>query len=186
MDFAALLRDTFPVHSETFALELVGEPVVGAEEEVLRFVREDPSGRLRGTFRTLLWEVDRGVRSIRDIKEQEVLVLHAEHREDPRIPAYLAGWAAALQVLFDRHAELVASIPAEPESPSLHLTHRLPLAPAPSVDPATSRLLNRFEASLPGDFVHPDVLGLRRASTADDFTDALLTSKKRLGSFVLG
>ncbi|HEY8379301.1 MAG TPA: hypothetical protein VIK91_22560 [Nannocystis sp.] len=143
-----------PIRSDRFSLES-GEFVDEDAPEVA-----DPAGPLRATVRTVTWEVGDEGRSILDIREQEVIWLHARHREDPRVRAYMAGWAAALQFVVDRHAELQA-------------VGRLP-----------RRVAERLEFALPCELFCPAVLDLKRPQTADDFTEALLTNKKRLGMFL--
>lgn len=148
------LHALLPIGSDLFSLE----PADYLADDAPAVA--DPPGALRETVRTIVWERDGEQRSIRDIREQEVLWLHARHREDPRVPAYLAGWAAAVQFVTDRHAELAAA-GALPE-----------------------RVAQRLEYCMPFELFSPDVLDLRRPQTADDFTAALLSSKKRLAGFL--
>ncbi len=159
MDFAAAFAELFPISSDTFSLELVPETVNEETGEVNGGTAEH-DGAWRATIRTVTWDIEGGQRSIRDVKEQDVFLGFADTFDDPRLPAYLEGWAAALRFIFTRHAELSAegALPA--------------------------RVREAFEQSMPSDFVCPDLLALRRPQSADDFTEALLSSKKRLGRFV--
>lgn len=158
MDVARLFSEVFPIQSELFELAFVPEVVDENTGEVFGGTHEDDRGYWRATMRTITWERDEGgERQIRDVKEQDVVWLYPEHRDDPRVPAYVAGWAAAVQYVLDRHAELAA-------------------AGQPGAD--------RLDVSMPHDFFNPGVLELSRPKTADDFTDALLSSKKRLGKML--
>lgn len=149
MDLALLFSEAFPIGSELFELALVSESG-GAQA--------DPRGHWRATIRLIVFERVDGDRQVRDIKEQECVWLYPQHREDPRVPAYVAGWAAAVQFIFERNAELV--------------------------DAGDAGASDRIDTAMPFDFFNPDVLALRRPQTAEDFTDALLSSKKRLGKLL--
>lgn len=159
MDLAALLYETFPVSSDVFSLELVPESINPDTGEVNGGI-DDTRGHLRATFRTVTWDVDGEARSIRDVKEQDVFLLAEDYRDDPRLPAYVEGWAAALRFIFERHAELTAA----------------------GALPQQAR--DALDWCMPSDLVHPGVLALKRPQTAEDFTEALLSSKKRLGRFI--
>jgi hypothetical protein len=76
MSFSELMNAAFPVETDLFSLELVS-------------VGERPDGGFAATLR--LFDKERG-----EIKEQEVVVVDAEHREDPRLDAYVRGWREAL------------------------------------------------------------------------------------------
>lgn len=159
MDFAAAFAELFPISSDTFSLELVRETVNEETGEISGGVHEH-RGAWRATLRTITWDIEGDQRSIRDVKEQDVFLGFADTFDDPRLPAYLEGWAAALRFIFTRHAELSAE-GALPE-----------------------RLHEAFNESLPSDFICADLLALRRPQSADDFMEALLSSKKRLGRFI--
>lgn len=157
MDLASVFAEQFPIGSDTFSVELVPETVHEDSGEITGGVHESADGRLLATLRTYVWEIEGGVRSIRDIREQQLVVLPAELSADPRVPAYFAGWAAALRHVLERHAELAAA------------------------GARTDAQRQRLEYAMPSDLLFPDVLKLRRPQTPDEFTDALLSGKKRLG-----
>lgn len=147
MDLAAEFIKHFPIASGRFSLELVPDTVVEAQ----------PDG-WRTPIRLFLWDtLDDGKRAIRDIREQEVQWLPAEAADDPRVAAYLEGWAAAVRAIFERHEERLAA--------------------GAEIDKS-----NYFD--LPADLVCPEVLQLRRPQAADEFTETLLASKQRLGRFL--
>lgn len=147
------LHALLPIRSELFSLEAADSIDEDAPDE------DDPPGDLRITVRTIVWEREGEALSIRDIREQEVVWLLARHREDPRVRAYMEGWAAALQFVFARHAELAAA------------------------GALSERARQRLEYAMPHELLSPGVLDLRRPRTADDFTAALLASKQRLAMF---
>lgn len=157
MDLARAFADQFPIASDTFSLELVAETVNEVTGEVTGGVDESPDGEVRATLRTIVWAVEDGVRSVRDIREQTLVIVGADHIADPRVPAYFAGWAAAMRHVLERHAELAAA------------------------GALADAVRERLEYSLPMELVFPEVLRLRRPRTADEFTDALLAGTKRLG-----
>lgn len=138
----------FPIRSDHYAIELVGALDEGAPADLV------------ATVQTIVWEGEGAARTVRDIRQQEVVWLLARHREDPRVPAYLTGWADALRFVLARHAELAA-------------TGELPRAVA-----------QRLEFALPHELLCPQLLDLRRPQTAEAFTEALLVSDKRLGRFL--
>lgn len=158
-DVVAAFVELFPISSERFSLELVRESVHQDAGEVWGGIDGVDEGPLRATLRTIVWEVDGETRSIRDIKEQIVPWLCAEHREDPRVRAYLEGWAQAVRYVLAQHDELQAA-------------------------GSTGAAADKLEISMPYDFFYPAVLRLRRPQTADQFTEALLSSKKRLGKLL--
>lgn len=160
MTFPDELRAALPVQSDRFMLELPMDWTDERSGEVHEYVRETAGGDWLATLRTITWELTGDQRSIRDVKEQEVVVLHARHRDDPRVSAYIAGWAAALQHVLSVHAELAEA-------------HDLPRPVA-----------ERLECCMPHDLCFPDVLDLRRPRTDADFTDALLTGSRRLGALL--
>lgn len=140
MDVAQILADAFPVASELVRLELVE-------------VSERDGGGVAATVRLVVCDrSEEGTVAIRGIKEQEVYVLTAAQRGDPRVAACVAGWAEALRHVFeeeDAHA-------------------------ADGVD-----------SLMPHDLVMiGSLLLLKRPKTADDFTDAALAGKQRLGRFL--
>lgn len=159
MDLASLFAEVFPIRSDVFELAFVTETVNEDTGEVSGGTGEGAYGHWRATLRTISFErgSDGGMQ-IRDVKEQECVWLYAEHKDDPRVPAYVAGWAAAVQYVLDRHAEAAAA--------------------------GDVGVTDRLDVVMPFDFVCPSVLGLRRPQTADEFTDALLSSKSRLGKLL--
>lgn len=159
-DVVAFFSELFPIRSERFSLELVCEHVDETTGEVFGGADGQDGGDLRATMRTIGWDVEDGVQSIRDVKEQQVVWLLARHREDARARAYLQGWAQAVQFVLERHEELRAA------------------------GTLTEQAAQRIDYSMPYEFMGPDVLDLRRPQTADEFTDALLSSKKRLGGLL--
>lgn len=136
-DIDAVLAGLFPIPSTYFALELVatGEGSIGALEVTLRVAPvEDDDGSLAYT--------------------QEVDLVYPMHRDDPRVPAYMAGWASALRTLFARRDEL-AMVGASPEA--------------------------HGSCPDPSELVHPDVMYADHLVTPADFERALLFGRWRLG-----
>lgn len=159
-DVVAAFLELFPISSERFSLEFVPETVNENTGEVWGGVQGIDEGPLRATLRTIVWEVDGDTRSIRDIKEQELVWLSERHRDDPRARAYLEGWAQALRYLFAQREELQAA------------------------GLLTGKAADILEMCMPHDLMCPDVLDLRRPQTADDFTEVMVSSKKRLGKLL--
>ena len=146
MSLAEAFSQLFPISSEHHALELAGESGCSVTED----------GRLEATVRLVVWDVHGEERAIRDIKEQQVTILAAEHLEDPRAPAYLEGLAAAIRLAFARLDESFA-------------------------EQGHGAVSEQIEQAMPYEFFPRDVLALRRPQTAEDFKEALLTNRKRLG-----
>lgn len=94
MDVAQIFAEVFPIGSELSQLELVE--------------MQEPDGAVVLTVRLVIYEARDEVRTIRDIKEQEVHVLGAAQREDPRLAACVTGWAAAVREVFERDDERAA------------------------------------------------------------------------------
>lgn len=159
-DIQTVFSELFPIASDEFSLEFVGETVVEDTGEIVGGLRQNSDGSFLATLRTISWEVVDGERSIRDVREQQVVVVLAGNAADPRLPAYFAGWAAALRFILARHQEMRAdgTLPAKAS--------------------------DSLECAMPHELVCPDVLRLGRPQTADEFTDALLSSKKRLAKFM--
>ena len=155
-DFSA----EFPISAGRHSLELPEGWIDENSGEVHEYLRQDDNGDWRATLRFVGWDVDGDTQSIRDIKEQELVVLHARHLDDPRVPAYVAGWAAALRHIFEVHAELRAA-------------NELP-----------QKIADQLDWSMPADLCFPDALDLKRPKTAADFTDALLSGARRLGGLL--
>jgi hypothetical protein len=155
MSLVEALSQRFPISSEHHSLELVDESVDSAGE-TWGGCKVTADGRLEATIRLIAWDVQGEDRSMRDIKEQQVTIVAAEHLEDPRVPAYLEGLAAALGLAFARVDEAIA-------------------------DKGFGAWTDRLAEAMPYEFFPGDVLALRRPQTAEDFQDALLTNRKRLG-----
>ncbi|MFY0540475.1 hypothetical protein [Nannocystis pusilla] len=154
MSLAEALGQLFPIVSQHHSLELVSESVDSAGE-AWGGCSVTADGRLEATVRLVVWDVQGEERMIRDVKEQQVTIVAAKHLEDPRVPAYLEGLAAALDLAFSRLDEAIAD--------------KGPVA------------ASAIEVAMPYEFFPGDVLALRRPQTAEDFKDALLTNRKRLG-----
>lgn len=159
-DVVAAFLELLPIASEQFSLEFVPETVNETTGEVWGGMDGVEDGNLRAMLRSIMWDVEGGARQIRDVKEQMVVWLCERNRDDPRVRAYLEGWAAALRFVFARHEELRAGGTLSDEA------------------------AQRLECSMPSELLNAEVLDLRRPQTADDFTDALLSSKKRLGKLL--
>lgn len=156
MSLVNALSQLFPILSEHYSLELVDESVDADSGEAWGGRSATPDGGLVATIRLVVWDVQGEERTIRDIKEQQVTIVAAEHLDDPRVPAYLEGLAAALDLAFARLDETIA-------------------------DEGHGAVTERLEEAMPYAFFPGDVLALRRPQTAEEFTDALLTNRKRLG-----
>ena len=102
LQFQSLL----PIRSDTHAPELV------------KTQGEDTALNLRATVRMIARDGEGEARSIRHIREQDVVWLLARHRADPRVPAYLDGWADALRFVLGRHQELRRLASCRRESPT--------------------------------------------------------------------
>ncbi|WP_224240453.1 hypothetical protein [Hyalangium gracile] len=111
--------------------------------------------------RLVCWYLNGAEMHIRDVKEQPVLLVSAGRRQDPRIEAYLRGWSAALTTVMESQDLSVGRDDTE----------------AMYAD-------NALACLMPMDLVHADALELTRPQTAEDFSRALLDSRKRLGRFV--
>lgn len=156
MSLVEAFTQLFPISSPHYSLELVDETVDADSGEVWGGRSATPDGGLAATVRLVVWDVQGEERTIRDIKEQRVTIVAAAHLEDPRVPAYLEGLAAALNLAFARLDEAIAAN-------------------------GSGTATERIEGAMPHEFFPGDVLALRRPQTAEDFKDALLTNHKRLG-----
>jgi hypothetical protein len=92
MPLAELMETHAPITSDLVAVECVG-------------VHSRADGGAATMIRMIVWERDGAQRSIRDIKEQE-LRWSAEQLADPRLDAFVAGWAAALGEAFAAISEV--------------------------------------------------------------------------------
>ncbi|MCY1054191.1 hypothetical protein [Nannocystis sp. SCPEA4] len=156
MDLAAAFSQHLPISSAHYSLEIAEQRIDGDAGEAWSALSVNAEGDRVVTVRLVVWEVDGDDRSIRDIKEQDVVVVPAAHVDDPRVPAYFDGWAAAVRTAFTRLEEVIV---AEGEAAAG----------------------NRVEEAVPYEMFCPEVLELRRPQTAEEFTDALLSNRKRLG-----
>jgi hypothetical protein len=154
MELAPSFSEQFPISSNHFSLEYREQKVDGAGE-VGAACSVNEQGHLVATIQLVVWDVDGDDRSIGGVKQQEVTIVPAAHVDDPRVPAYFAGWAAALRFAFERLGEAIAR--------------------------GDAALSDRIEGAFPFEMFCPEVLKLSRPQTADDFTEALLSSPDRLG-----
>ncbi|KFE68445.1 hypothetical protein [Hyalangium minutum] len=150
-DLRALFETTFPIASHYFALHWVPDDPWRPEDAhpddvyaVLRLVTFylDESGEV----------------SIRDVKEQGMLVVPAQHRQDPRLEAWLRGSREALLEVMQSQDWTIDRDDDEAQSAD-----------------------NSLVCMMPSDLVCHDVLKLARPRESEDFKQALLGSKKRLG-----
>ncbi|MBI4820610.1 MAG: hypothetical protein HY791_30375 [Deltaproteobacteria bacterium] len=82
-----LLRELLPVRGGHVSFEFV--EVTERDEDLFVIMR------------LINWEDVRGQLSIRDVKEQEVLLVPRSHRADPeRVVEYCRGWVSALEKVF--------------------------------------------------------------------------------------
>lgn len=144
MDLAAVLADLFPITSANFTLEFV------ALRDALVAGQRRRTEALVATLRLVPAGDDDGALAY----TQDVDLVYPMHADDPRLPAYVTGWASALRSLLARRDELemVGALPGG---------HRQALAPA--------------------DLVHPDVLYAGHLATPAEFAHALLFGTSRLG-----
>jgi hypothetical protein len=162
MSFDASLRAALPIETDLFALRLVdhgSDDGIGASE---LGIRERPDGDTVAILQLVVHERAGGNKQIRDIKEQEVVVLRARHRDDPRLAAYVAGWREALLEVFERQEALLLRDKA-----------------------AFERQKHSVDCLMPHDLCMPDLLDLKRPRDASAFADALLSSPKRFGAYLL-
>ncbi len=102
-----VLARVFPITQDLVSLELClydGEGAVLIDKESLRII-----------LRLIIWDEADGVRMIRDIKEQQVLVCHQRIHEFPeRLEAGLQAHAEVLKVLFqDPPEEMSTYMPTD-------------------------------------------------------------------------
>jgi len=148
----ALLEATFPIQSQYFSLEWVPS----ADPDAVA-----PDVDLYVVLRLITFHDDEGEHLIRDVKEQELLLVPARSRQDPRLEAWLTGTRQALLAIMHSQDPWCAGgrswIP----------------------DGCTP-----VDYMLPFNLVSPDALQLVRPRTAEDFAKALLKSKRRLGGLL--
>lgn len=155
MDLAAAFSQHLPISSAHYSLEIAEQRIDGDAGEAWSVLSVNAEGDRVVTARLVVWEVDGDDRSIRDVKEQDVVVVPAAYVDDPRVPAYFEGWAAAIRTAFTRLEEVIAE--------------------------GNAAVGERVEEAVPYEMFCPEVLGLRRPQTAEQFTEALLSNRKRLG-----
>ncbi|MCB9764155.1 MAG: hypothetical protein H6739_30570 [Alphaproteobacteria bacterium] len=122
------------------------------------FVEQDDGG-LHATLRIIEWSEDDGRRNIDSVKEQEVCFVPGPQRAHPHLIPWIQGWAAALEVAFAALSEQQRAWTGT----------------------SWNGPVGRW---MPQDFVHPDVLRLKRPRAVRDYTDALLDARHRLGRMV--
>lgn len=79
-------------------------------------------GDIRVVFRLIIWDIRDGDRTIRDIKEQECVVVWAASRsERHRLEAYVLGWTEALRRAFEERgaAGFEIAMPSDVVMPDL-------------------------------------------------------------------
>lgn len=155
MSFADSLRAAFPIETELFSLVLAHSATDYTTGESIPVIRERPDGSTAATVQLMVYDLVGGERRVRDIKEQEVVLLAAKHRSDPRADAYLAGWREALLAVFQSQEALLERDPA-----------------------AYEKLKHSVANLMPHDLCKPDLLDLKRPRDAEAFTDALLSTKR--------
>jgi hypothetical protein len=161
MPFADALRAAMPIETELLSLVLVDSTTDYATGAAVPGIRERPDGDTIATLQLYVYEKAGGARQVRDIKEQELMMLRAKHRTDPRVDAYVAGWRDAVLEVFTQQEALLKRD-----------------------RPAFERFKHRVDYLMPHDLIAPDVLDLKRPRDASEFTDALLSTKTRLGRFL--
>jgi hypothetical protein len=160
MPIDQVLRDALPIETELFAPHLVDPASDHHTGMSVPGVRMRSDGYTIATLQLVVYEMVGGKRQIRDLKEQEVVVLRAQHRDDPRVDAYVAGWRdAVLEVLTQQEALLKRD------------------------RAAFERFKHSVDCLMPHDFCTPELLDLKRPQDAAAFTDALL-SKRRFGQLL--
>ena len=161
MAFDEALRAALPIETDFFTLHLV-DPATDHHTGVsVPGIRVRLDGHTIATLQLIVREMVGDKRQVRDIKEQEVILLRAAHRDDPRVDAYVAGWReAVLEVLTQQEALLKRD------------------------RAAFERFKHSIDCLMPHDFCAPELLGLKRPRDAAAFTDALLSNKKRFGRYV--
>ena len=155
MSFADSLSDAFPIQTELFSLVLAYSPTDYRTGEPVPVIRERPDGDTVAILQLIAYELVGDERHVRDIKEQEVVLLEAKHRSDPRLDAYIAGWRDALLAVFESQEALLKRDRA-----------------------AYDKLKNPIAVLMPHDLCKPDLLSLKRPRDAAAFTDALLSTKR--------
>jgi hypothetical protein len=84
-ELTELLRAALPVTTNDVRLDCVD-------------VKREPGAGFVATLRLFTYDND----SVRDIKEQDVVIVRRDQADDARIPVYIAAWGAALARAFVR------------------------------------------------------------------------------------
>lgn len=96
-DVRTTLEALFPVRGRSIHSDTEQNPFCSLGLAGERKTFEHANGSIWATLHLCVWETSNGKESIRDIKEQEVLVVPTATRDRPEIVrAYLQGWAEAL------------------------------------------------------------------------------------------
>ena len=161
MPFDESLRAASPIETDLFALHLVDPATDYGTGTSVPGVRLRSDGQTIATLQLIVREMVSDKPQIRDIKEQEVVLLRAAHRGDPRIDAYVTGWREAVLEVFTQQEALLRRDRA-----------------------AFERFKHSMDHLMPHDFCAPELLDLKRPRDAATFTEALLSSKKRFGRFL--
>jgi hypothetical protein len=161
MSFDDALRAALPIQTDLYGLFLVDPAKDHATDADVPGIRVLPSGDTLVTLQLHLREEVGGAFRLRDIKEQEVVIVRAKHRDDPRVAAYVAGWCDAVRTVFTEQEALARRDPA-----------------------AFERLRDRMDCLMPYDLAAPAVLDLVRPRDTAAFCEAFLSSKKRFGRFL--
>ena len=106
-ELAAWFEELLPVRGGAVALEAAPQ---GGEEGC---VIEDARGGLAVVFRLVVYELndDGEIDRIRDIKEQQIFVVGAEHRDEPgRVRAFVEAWASIMPEVLGRLGDEVDTL----------------------------------------------------------------------------
>ena len=161
MSFDDSLLAAFPISTDLFALWLVSSTTDHDTGATVPGIRVRPDGGTIATLQLIVFDWVGDQRRVRDIKEQDVVVLKAKHRNDPRVDAYVTGWRDALLAVFESQEALLKRDQA-----------------------AFERLKRSIAVLMPHDLCKPELLDLKRPRDAAAFTDALLSAKSRFGQFL--
>lgn len=161
MSFDDSLRAAFPISTELFSLGIASSTTDYDTGATVPGIRVRPDGSTIATLQLIVFDLVGDQRQVRDVKEQDVVVLKAKHRNDPRADAYVTGWREALLAVFESQEALLKRDPA-----------------------AFERLKHSIAVLMPHDLCKPELLDLKRPRDAAAFTDALLSAKNRFGQLL--